>query len=274
MRDLGTQDAVIRNFEVIGEAAKKVPAEYRAAHPSIPRQLMAGFRDVLIHGYDGVDMRRVWATATQALPEVRKSIAALLPPLEAVEREPAGDPETDCPWRLALPACVVAEIGNSFGAAYLAASVNPRTRGEISSNRPRAHNRRGITALKRGGYFSHPDCIWKRLPSLLYLVFPGLIVTTSADARNGAALEITRVTTENAAVFTARPRAVSAEMCAGRSRRQANAASTVAKPQRPEWAARARRPPAGTDSPCTPWATDAVRDHVSCVVSPDLERSS
>ena len=39
MRDTRTQDAVIRNFEVIGEAAKRVPAEYRAEHPSIPWQL-------------------------------------------------------------------------------------------------------------------------------------------------------------------------------------------------------------------------------------------
>jgi len=50
MNDPKTQDAVIRNVEVIGEAAKRVPQEYRAAHPSIPWQLMAGFRDGLIHG--------------------------------------------------------------------------------------------------------------------------------------------------------------------------------------------------------------------------------
>jgi uncharacterized protein with HEPN domain len=95
MQDTRTQDAVIRNFEVIGEAAKKVPTEYRAAHPSIPWQLMAGFRDVLIHGYEGVDLGRVWATATQSLPEVRESIAVLLPPLQALERELAGDPDND-----------------------------------------------------------------------------------------------------------------------------------------------------------------------------------
>jgi len=91
MRDTKTQDAVIWNFEVIGEAAKPVPPEYRAAHPSIPWQLMAGFRDVLIHGYEGVDLGRVWITATRDLPRVRGAILAILPPLEQLERELAGD---------------------------------------------------------------------------------------------------------------------------------------------------------------------------------------
>ena len=86
-----TQDAVMRNFEVIGEAAKRVPAEYRAEHPSIPWQLMAGFRDVLIHGDEGVDLGRVWTTATRDLPAVRDEIAAILPPLDQLERELAGD---------------------------------------------------------------------------------------------------------------------------------------------------------------------------------------
>jgi uncharacterized protein with HEPN domain len=90
-RDEKTQDAVIRNFEVIGEAAKRVPGEYRARHPQIPWQLMAGFRDVLIHGYEGVDLRRVWVTPTRELPAVRCAIAAMLPPLEQLERELAEE---------------------------------------------------------------------------------------------------------------------------------------------------------------------------------------
>jgi uncharacterized protein with HEPN domain len=97
MRDTKTQDAVIRNFEVIGEAAKRVPTEYRAEHPSIPWQLMAGFRDVLIHGYEGVDVGRVWSTATRDLPAVRSAIAAFLPPLEQLERELAGEGADELP---------------------------------------------------------------------------------------------------------------------------------------------------------------------------------
>lgn len=99
LEDPKTQDAVIRNFEVIGEAAKRVPEAYRARHPEIPWTLMAGFRDVLIHAYEGVDLRRVWSIATGDLPVVKAAIAAALPPLEELERELAeesgGDPEGD-----------------------------------------------------------------------------------------------------------------------------------------------------------------------------------
>jgi uncharacterized protein with HEPN domain len=90
-RDEKTQDAVIRNFEIIGEAVKRVPAEYRDRYPEIPWQLMAGFRDVLIHAYQGVDVGRVWSIATRDLPRVKTAIAAILPPLDQLERELAED---------------------------------------------------------------------------------------------------------------------------------------------------------------------------------------
>ena len=57
--DTMLQDAVIRNFEIIGEAAKRVPEAYRRGHSKIPWRLMAGFRDVLIHAYEGIDLQRV-----------------------------------------------------------------------------------------------------------------------------------------------------------------------------------------------------------------------
>lgn len=81
------QDAVIRNFEIIGEAAKRVPAAYRRAHPEIPWRLMAGFRDVLIHAYEGIDLNRVWRIAQEDVPQVRDAIGKLLPPLEELEKE-------------------------------------------------------------------------------------------------------------------------------------------------------------------------------------------
>lgn len=85
--DTMIQDAVVRNFEVIGEAAKRIPEQYRGEHPRIPWKLMAGFRDVLIHAYEGVDLKRVWMIANTDLPEVKEAIAAMLPPLEQLERE-------------------------------------------------------------------------------------------------------------------------------------------------------------------------------------------
>lgn len=68
---------------------------YRQHHPEIPWQLMAGFRDVLIHGYEGVDLTRVWRIATQELPRVKSAIEAILPPLDQVERELAEEELTD-----------------------------------------------------------------------------------------------------------------------------------------------------------------------------------
>jgi len=91
MSDRKTQDAVIRNFEVLGEAAKRVPDEYRAHHTSIPWNLMAGFRDVLIHNYEGVDLQRVWSIATRDLPAVRSAVVAILPPFDQLERELGGE---------------------------------------------------------------------------------------------------------------------------------------------------------------------------------------
>ncbi len=94
LKDTMTQDAVIRNFEIIGEAAKRVPDAYRRRHPEILWRLMAGFRDVLIHAYEGIDLKRVWSIVRYDLPKVKDAIEAILPPLQELEKELAG-PETD-----------------------------------------------------------------------------------------------------------------------------------------------------------------------------------
>jgi uncharacterized protein with HEPN domain len=88
------QDAVIRNFEIIDEAAKRVPEAYRRAHSQIPWRLMDGFRDVLIHAYEGVDLKRVWQIVRNDLLLVKAAIEKILPPLEELEKELA-EPETD-----------------------------------------------------------------------------------------------------------------------------------------------------------------------------------
>ena len=58
--DTRTQDAVIRNLEIIGEASKKLSAALRNGHPDVPWKKMAGTRDRLIHDYIGVDIEIVW----------------------------------------------------------------------------------------------------------------------------------------------------------------------------------------------------------------------
>jgi len=93
-QDVMVQDAVLWNFEVIGEAAKRLDEAYRAAHPEIPWRSLAGLRDVPIHQYESVDLERVWAIVKGELPGLGEAIAALLPPLDQLERELAGEDET------------------------------------------------------------------------------------------------------------------------------------------------------------------------------------
>ena len=68
------QDAVIRNFEVIGEAAKKLSDSFKAAYPDVSWRRVAGFRDVLIHNYMGVDLDEVWRVVERSLPDLKKAI--------------------------------------------------------------------------------------------------------------------------------------------------------------------------------------------------------
>ena len=71
------QDAVIRQLEIIGEAAKQLSPELRTRHPVIPWRRIAGLRDVLIHQYMGVDVAAVWQVTQQEVPQLQRDIAAI-----------------------------------------------------------------------------------------------------------------------------------------------------------------------------------------------------
>jgi uncharacterized protein with HEPN domain len=73
-KDIKTQYAVIRCFEVIGEAAKRIPDEYKSQKVSIPWKVMAGMRDRLIHGYDVVDASILWRTIKTDIPDLQKKL--------------------------------------------------------------------------------------------------------------------------------------------------------------------------------------------------------
>jgi uncharacterized protein with HEPN domain len=72
------QDAVVRNFEVIGEAVKRIPESMKEERPDIPWRRIAGLRDVLIHQYMRVDLEAVWAIVRDDLPEFKQAVAEIL----------------------------------------------------------------------------------------------------------------------------------------------------------------------------------------------------
>jgi uncharacterized protein with HEPN domain len=70
--------AFVRSIEIIGEDAKRVPEDFRAAHPTIEWRAMAGMRDRLIHAYFGVDFELVWDVVQKRVPTLRDEIASIL----------------------------------------------------------------------------------------------------------------------------------------------------------------------------------------------------
>ena len=72
------QDAVIRNFEVIGEATKRISEDLKLAYPDVSWREMVGFRDVLIHNYINVNLNVVWDIIERDLPQLKRKVEAIL----------------------------------------------------------------------------------------------------------------------------------------------------------------------------------------------------
>jgi len=73
-----TSSAVIRKFEIVGEAAKGVSEEFRKRYSDVPWRDMAGMRDRLIHLYFGVDYELVWSTIKEHLPDLKKVLNQII----------------------------------------------------------------------------------------------------------------------------------------------------------------------------------------------------
>lgn len=76
--DIQCQDSVIRRLEIIGEAARRISAETKNAHPGLPWSDMIGMRNIMIHEYDDVDLAMVWKTVKYDLPKLIDEIEEII----------------------------------------------------------------------------------------------------------------------------------------------------------------------------------------------------
>lgn len=77
------QDAVLRRLEIIGEAVKNIDEYFRNKYPDIPWRKIAGMRDVVIHEYFGVSLKRIWNVVKKDLPDLKQKI---LTTMESTEK--------------------------------------------------------------------------------------------------------------------------------------------------------------------------------------------
>jgi len=76
------QDAVARNLQTLTESSKRLSARVKAEHPEIEWERMAGFRNVMVHDYLGLDVERIWDVIIRDLPRLRTAPQTILAELE------------------------------------------------------------------------------------------------------------------------------------------------------------------------------------------------
>ncbi len=78
IKDPVIMKAFVRSLEIIGEAIKKIPCDFKKKYKSIPWKEIAGMRDKLIHEYFGVNYKIVWETVIKEIPKLKKNIEEIL----------------------------------------------------------------------------------------------------------------------------------------------------------------------------------------------------
>jgi uncharacterized protein with HEPN domain len=74
LTDTQIQDSVLRRLEIMGEAVKSIPDDFRNKYPQIPWKRIAGLRDILIHEYFGVNLRRTWNMVKQDIFDLKQKL--------------------------------------------------------------------------------------------------------------------------------------------------------------------------------------------------------
>ena len=82
------RDAVLRNLELLGEAAKQIPDGVRDRHPAVPWRRIAGLRDVLAHAYFGLEEDTIWQIVSSSVPALADQLKAVA----LAEGQPPNDP--------------------------------------------------------------------------------------------------------------------------------------------------------------------------------------
>ncbi|OGJ55762.1 hypothetical protein A3D88_02195 [Candidatus Peribacteria bacterium RIFCSPHIGHO2_02_FULL_52_16] len=77
-KDEKTQDAVIRQFSIVGEAAAKLPSSMKGQYAEIPWKQIIGMRNIIVHDYSEIDLTTIWDTIEKGLPVLEKTVVAML----------------------------------------------------------------------------------------------------------------------------------------------------------------------------------------------------
>jgi len=81
------KDSIVRRLEIIGEAVKNIPNDFREKYPGVPWKKIAGLRDVIIHTYFNIDLDVTWDIIKKDLPDLKEKILKIRIELEDEERE-------------------------------------------------------------------------------------------------------------------------------------------------------------------------------------------